>query len=289
MVAEDGSGSDEEGNVNDFVAAPNQDPVLEGPIPEPVGNPSIDAAPSQHKALVSQEEFDQLEKANPLDAFDLLANEVLSSKNTGQSSSVFVEDPSQSSISHLFAEFQCKVLRADLFEAIEQDENLITEVKEMLSKMGDLPSGSKYQAFSKDLEPLLDTIGQGFHKDKAGKAQLKEQAVKCDQLIEEVSAFKTKLENFRQETPEVKQKIANIDSSIAKHLVEIQKLEDRKKQLQSREELMKQEAQIAIQKAKESMVSQQDLAILTESNQALENTLLGLKAQFQKLIFNFTI
>jgi len=53
-------------------------------------------------------------------------------------------------------------LEANLFEAIEQDENIIAEVKELLCKLGNLLSGSKIQEFSRALKPLLVGIGHGF-------------------------------------------------------------------------------------------------------------------------------
>jgi len=79
----------------------------------------------QPTKIISEEDFDQLEKVNPLDA-----------------SNVSADDPSETSKENLLAEFQSKVLGANLFEAIEQDENIIVEVKKLLYKLGRLLSGS---------------------------------------------------------------------------------------------------------------------------------------------------
>jgi len=79
----------------------------------------------QPTKIISEEDFDQLEKVNPLDA-----------------SNVSADDPSETSKENLLAEFQSKVLGANLFEAIEQDENIIVEVKKLLCKLGRLLSGS---------------------------------------------------------------------------------------------------------------------------------------------------
>ena len=123
-------------------------------------------------SIISQEDLDQLEKVNPLDAFDFLSQDVIFSKSTGKSSNVSVDDPSKTSRENLLDEFRSKVLGANLFEAIEQHENIIIEVKELLCKLGNLLSGSKFQEFSQVLEPLLESIGQGFQQKKAGQAKL---------------------------------------------------------------------------------------------------------------------
>jgi len=117
---------------------------------------------TQPAKIISQEDFDQLEKANPLDAFDFLVQDVLFSRSTGKSSNVSADDPSETLKENLLAEFWSKVLEANLFEAIEQDENIIAEVKELLCKLGNLLSGSKIQEFSRALKPLLEGIGHGF-------------------------------------------------------------------------------------------------------------------------------
>jgi len=102
----------------------------------------------QPTKIISQEDFDQLEKANPLDAFDFLAQDDLFSMSTRKSSNVSADDLSETSKENLLAEFRSNVLGANLFEAIEQEENIIAEVKELLCKLGNLLSGSKIQEFS---------------------------------------------------------------------------------------------------------------------------------------------
>jgi len=52
---------------------------------------------------------------------------------------------------------------------------------------------------------------------------------------------------------------------------------------------MRQEAQVAIQKAKESKLSQQEIAILTENGRALDEKLSDFKNQLDKLTFKFVI
>jgi len=93
----------------------------------------------QPAKVISQEDLDQLEKANPLDAFDFLAQDVLFSRSTGKSSNVSPDDVYETSKENLFAELRSKVLEANLFEAIKQDEN-IAEVKKLLCKLGTIIS-----------------------------------------------------------------------------------------------------------------------------------------------------
>lgn len=76
--------------------------------------------------IISQEELDQLEKVNPLDAFDFLVkSDVLFSKSGGKSSNVSTDDPSETSKENLLTEFRNKVLKANLLEAIKQDDNVM--------------------------------------------------------------------------------------------------------------------------------------------------------------------
>ena len=139
--------------------------------------PTINA---QSVTIISQEDFDQLEKANPLDTLNFLAQDVLFSRSTGKSSNVSANDASETSKENLLAEFRSKVLEANLFEAIEQDENIIAEVKEFLCKLGNLLSGSKSQEFSRVLEPLLEGIGQRFQQNRTDQAKLEEKILRCD-------------------------------------------------------------------------------------------------------------
>jgi len=64
---------------------------------------------------------------------------------------------------------------------------------------------------------------------------------------------------------------------------------DSKNQPQAKEDLMKQEAQVAIQKAKESKLSQQEIVILTENGKALDEKLSDFKNQLDKLTSEFVI
>jgi len=85
---------------------------------------SKDATPMANvqttNVAISQEELDQLEKNNPLEAFDfLIKSDVLFSRSTGKSPDVSANDPSETSKENLLAEFRNKVFGINLFEAIE--------------------------------------------------------------------------------------------------------------------------------------------------------------------------
>jgi len=88
----------------------------------------------------------------------------------------------------------------------------------------------------------LEDIGQSFQQKRVAQAKLEEKTLRCDQLLDEVAAFKSKLEVFRHEIPINQQKVAEFDSTIAKYKVEILNLETQKKNLLAKEKLMKQEA-----------------------------------------------
>ena len=92
----------------------------------------------QPAKIISQEDLDQLEKANPLDAFDFLAQDVLLSRSTEKSSHVSTNDVSEISKENLLAELRSKVLEANLFDAIEQDDSIIAEVTDLLRRLNAL-------------------------------------------------------------------------------------------------------------------------------------------------------
>ena len=85
----------------------------------------------------------------------------------------------------------------NLFEAIEQNAAIIFEVKELLQKLGELPSGSKFREFSQALEPLMEGINQGFQQKRVAQSKLEEKNQHCNQFLAEVAAFQAKLEAFR--------------------------------------------------------------------------------------------
>ena len=120
-------------------------------------------------------------------------------------------------------------------------------------------------------------------------AKLKEDTLRYDQFLDEVAAFKAKLEVFRQEIPLNQRKVAEIDSAIAKYQAKILNLETQKNELLSQDNLMKQEAQVAIQKAKESKLSQQKIASLAEEDKTFDEKLSDYKNQMTKLTSTFVI
>lgn len=211
---------DLDGRTDQYILASRENnaglvqPTTHGEKPSTDVTPTTNVQPNN--TIISQEDLDQLEKVNPLDAFDFLAQDVLFSKSTRKSSNISADYLSETSKENLLADFRSEVLGANLFEAVEQDENIIIEVQELLCKLGNLPSFLKFQAFSRVLEPLLESIGQGFQQKKTSQAKLEEQTLRCDQLLDGVAAFKAKLEAFRQETPTTQQRVAEIDSTIAK-------------------------------------------------------------------------
>jgi len=243
----------------------------------------------QSVKIISQEDLDQLEKSNPLDAFDVLAQDVLLSQSTGKSSHVSTDDMSDISKENLLAELRSKVLEINLFEPIEHDDSIIAEVTDLLRRLTSLLPGSKIQEFSRALAPLMESVGQSFQQKRVVLAKLEEDTLHYDQLLDEVAAFKAKLKVFRQEIPLNQRKVAEIDSAIAKHQAEILNLETQKKELLSQENLMKQEAQVAIQKAKESKLSQQKIASLAEEDKAFDERLSDYKNQMTKLTSAFVI
>ena len=190
---------------------------------------------------------------------------------------------------NLLAEPQSKVLEVNLFEAIEHDDSIIAEVTDLLRRVTPLLPGSKIPKFSRALAPLMESVGQSFQQKRVVLAKLEEDTLRYDQMLDEVAAFKAKLEVFWQEIPLTQRKVAEIDSAIAKYQAEILNLETEKNELLSQEDPMKQEAQMAIQKAKESKLSQQNIASLAQEDKAFDEKLSDYKNQMTKLISTLVI
>ena len=208
----------------------------------------------------------------------MVKSDVLFSKSTGKSSDISTDDPSETSKDNLLVELRSKVLGTNLFE-----------VKELLHKLSKLPSGSRFQEFSQTLEPLMDGIHQSFQQKKTDQSKLEEQTLRCDQLRAEAATFQANPATFWQEILDTQQKVAEIDSPIAKYKEEIQILELQKATVLEKQALMKKEASISIQKVKESKVFQQEIATLVDNGKALDEKLTGFKSQLDKLKSEFVI
>ena len=168
------------------------------------------------------------------------------------------------------AEFRSKVLEVDLFHAIEQDAAIIPEIKELLNKLSKTHYGRKFEEFSQALEPLMEEIHLSFHQKKTDQSKLEDQTVLCNRLMAEVSTFQ-------------------INLSIAKHEEEIRLLKLQITKVLEKEDRMRKEASIAIQKIKESQTSQQEMTMLVKNGKLLDERLAGFKGRLNKLKSEFVI
>ena len=129
---------------------------------------SKDATPASNtqapNAIMSLEELEQLERDNPFDAFDLLVqSDTLISKSIRKFSDTSTGGLSHSSKENLLSEFRSKVLDIDLFQAIEQDDNIISEVKDLFLKLNQSSFSSKFQEFWLVLEPPMENGKRSLH------------------------------------------------------------------------------------------------------------------------------
>jgi len=212
---------------------------------------------------MSQEELEQFEKDNPFYAFELLLwSDILLSKSIGKSSDTSTGGLSQTSKKSLLAEFCNKVLDVDLFQAIRQDENIISEVKDLFPKLDQSSFDPKFRELWQMLETLMENVKQSLHQKKVDRSMLEKRTLAYDCLMDEITAFHTKLAAFREEIPNAQQKMEEINSTIAEYKAKIHNLELQKARIQDREResLMKDETSLAIKKVKDSKVFQQEMA-----------------------------
>jgi len=175
------------------------------------------------------------------------------------------------------------VLDIDLFQAIEQDDNIILEVKDLFLKLNQSSFSSKFQEFWQVLEPLMENINWSLHQKKVDQSKLEEQTLWYDQLMAEVTTFHTKLAAFREEILDAQQKVEEIDFTIAEYKAKIHNLELQKASIQERESFLKKKASLAIKKVKESKIFQQEMRKLVEHGKALDGELNDFKGKLDKL------
>jgi len=239
---------------------------------------------------VSPEELDMLEETDPIEAFNLMIRScALLSKTTEGSSNTSISNPSETSKENLLMEIRTKVLEVDLFQAIKQDTGVILEIKGLLRKLSKTSFGSKFQELSNKLESLMDDIDMSFQQRKIEQSKLEDQTKLHDQLMVEITTFQQNIVNFRQEIPDAKQKVEEIDSAIAKHEEEIKTLRMQRANVLERESIMQKEAKLAIRKVKESQAFEREMAARVENGKVLDEMLAKSKGKLNKLKSEFVI
>jgi len=176
----------------------------------------------------------------------MIRSGALFSETTKGSSNNSIDDPSETSKENLLVELRTKVLEVDLFQAIEQDANIIPEITGLLHKLSKPSFGSKFQEFSQNLESLMDDIDLSFQQRRSEQPKLEDQTRLHDQLVAEVATFQQKFVNFRKEIPDAKKKVEEIDSAIARHEEEIKVLKLQRANVLEKESIMQKEARLAI-------------------------------------------
>ena len=153
----------------------------------------------QDTPMIDLEEIDRLAKDDPFNAFALIAkSNTLFSTSTGQTSDSSKGNPSETSKNNLLAEFQKKIIEANLLELIEKDAGALAEIRSLFEKLGALPTGWKFRNLFNYLEPMLESANQNFQKRKTGQAQMAEKKAHHDQIVIELSSFQKNLEFFNK-------------------------------------------------------------------------------------------
>ena len=119
----------------------------------------------------------------------MMKSDALLSKTIEGSSNTSVSDPSKTSKETLLVELRTKVLEVDLFQAIEQDASIISELKVLLHKLNKPSFGSKFQEFSQEMESLMDDIVLGFQQRRAEQSKFEDQKKLHDQLMVDITIF----------------------------------------------------------------------------------------------------
>ena len=237
----------------------------------------------QDAPMIDLEEIDRLAKDDPFNAFALIAkSNTLFSTSTGQTSDSSKGNPSETSKNNLLAEFQKKIIEANLLELIEKDAGALAEIKSLFEKLGALPTGWKFRNLFNYLEPMLESANQNFQKRKTGQAQMAEKKAHHDQIVIELSSFQEKFKTLQQERNNAKQQVVDIDAKI-------KELEAQKAEILAKDEARNREANEAVNKFKLSKELESTIAQLANDNHALDTQLAEYKSQIEKLISSFEI
>lgn len=237
----------------------------------------------QDTPMIDLEEIDRLAKDDPFNAFALIAkSNTLFSTSTGQTSDSSKGNPSETSKNNLLAEFQKKIIEANLLELIEKDAGVLAEIKCLFEKLGALPTGWKFRNLFNYLEPMLESANQNFQKRKTGQAQMAEKKAHHDQIVIELSSFQEKFKTLQQERNNAKQQVVDIDAKI-------KELEAQKAEILAKDEARNREANEAVNKFKLSKELESTIAQLANDNHTLDTQLAEYKSQIEKLISSFEI
>ena len=237
----------------------------------------------QDAPMIDLEEIDRLAKDDPFNAFALIAkSNTLFSTSTGQTSDSSKGNPSETSKNNLLAEFQKKIIEANLLELIEKDAGALAEIRSLFEKLGALPTGWKFRNLFNYLEPMLESANQNFQKRKTDQAQMEEKKAYHDQIVIELSSFQEKFKTLQQERNNAKQQVVDIDAKI-------KELETQKAEILAKDEARNREANEAVNKFKLSKELESTIAQLANDNHALDTQLAEYKSQIEKLISSFEI
>ena len=237
----------------------------------------------QDAPMIDLEEIDRLAKDDPFNAFALIAkSNTLFSTSTGQTSDSSKGNPSETSKNNLLAEFQKKIIEANLLELIEKDAGALAEIKSLFEKLDALPTGWKFRNLFNYLEPMLESANQNFQKRKTDQAQMEEKKAYHDQIVIELSSFQEKFKTLQQERNNAKQQVVDIDAKI-------KELETQKAEILAKDEARNREANEAVNKFKLSKELESTIAQLASDNHALDTQLAEYKSQIEKLISSFEI
>jgi len=222
-------------------------------------------------ATISQEEFEALRKRDPFEALDLMLNgNIFSSRIDTRPSTGVASDLSEISKATLLEELRTKVLKVDLFQAVEQDESIIPRIKTLLRKLTNSSLDSKFVKFYVKLEPILDQIAVDLHQKKNDQAKLANQIKRRDELMVEVEKYKKKIYSFKQEVPNVKKKMEEYDLAISKHEAEIQESKSKKESLMEKDGRLKKEANPTIKKVEETKRHDAEVAKFADEGKILD-------------------
>ena len=97
----------------------------------------------------------------------------------------------------------------------------------------------------------MDQIVVDLHKHRDGQSNLEDQIERKNTILVAIEKSKEKIDNFKKEVPVVQRKIEKYDRTISNHEKAIRDMKLKKQSLLARDEELKKEATITIEKVDE--------------------------------------
>jgi chromosome segregation ATPase len=193
---------------------------------EPAVNNSIQSSKLTFGTNLSADELESLKQTDPVAALEL----IMSSRGLSEKSpsiSTASGAASETSIDVLILELKERVLNVDLFEEIEQNPNMIYEIKALLRKLNTPRSDDSLLSFVSAFEPLLDQFFRELQSITEAANKLSLQATAHSQEWSMVEDSRRRIADIERNAKEENEEVITCNNNIAQWEHQIKELQEK--------------------------------------------------------------